>query len=250
MILSVITPTADILGNPQEPNIISNNDSQLLYGETFEVLETHGAYVRGKSTLDGYEGYVERVQLVKEAFPCNAVITAPLTHLFEQPDFKSRPLMPLSFFSRIYASAQREGGFTRTSNGWVFTDHMQEIKALNLSKDLADIALQYYGTPYLFAGRSYLGIDCSGLVQMAVMGLGHPCPPRDTKDQFDTIGIPAARDDLKRNDIVYFNGHVGIMVDETNILNATARFMSVVIEPLSNLETAYKGITSIRRISE
>lgn len=247
MILTVITPLADILGNPQEPDIISNCDSQLLYGETFEVLASHGAYVLGKGTLDGYEGYVERAQLVKNTLKANAVVIAPSTHLYEMPDFKSRPLMPLSFFSRVYVTGESENGFTQTSGGWIYTEHVQELKALNLNKDLADIALQFYGTPYLFAGRSKFGIDCSGLVQLSIMGLGFNCPARDTKDQQNTIGQSVTRDDIKRNDIVYFKGHVGIMIDDTNILNATARYMNTVIEPLEDLEKAYKGITDIRR---
>lgn len=249
MILTVITPTADILGNPQEPNMISNADSQLLYGETFEVLASHGAYVLGKGTLDGYEGYVERGQLVKNAPVSNAVITAPSSHLYDMPDFKSRPIMPLSFFSRVYASGETENGFAKITDGWVYTQHVQELNTLSLHKDLADIALQFYGSPYLFAGRSRFGIDCSGLVQMAIMGLGHACPPRDTKDQQKNIGKPVKREELKRNDIVYFKGHVGIMIDDTHILNATARFMGTVIEPLEDLEKAYKGIKDIRRLS-
>ena len=250
MILTVITPFADILGEPQAPNTISNNDSQLLFGETFDVEKEHGAYVYGKSSLDGYKGYVERDQLVKEAPEANSVVISRLTHIYPEPSFKSRPLMPLSFMSRITLTGETDGEFSQTNEGeWIFSAHLQDLSSLDLGQDHVDIAMGFLGTPYLYAGRSSLGIDCSALVQMALLGAGHECPARDSKDQAETIGISINKDDLKRGDFVFFEGHVGIMVDEANILNATARHMSTLVEPLSDLEDFYKEITAIRRLS-
>lgn len=248
MLLTVITPTADILGEPQSPNIISNADSQLLYGETFEFLESRGAYVKGRSTLDGYEGFVERDQLIKEALHSNSLVTAPSTHLYPEPSFKSRPLMALSIMSRFHATAEEKDGFVKTVDGWIFKEHIQHQSKLNLGMDLADAALLYYNTPYLFAGRSKFGIDCSGLIQMAMIACGFDCPPRDSKDQKGSIGEEVSKEQIQRNDLVYFKGHVGIMMDEKHILNATARFMSTLIEPLNVLEDAYGDILSIRRL--
>ncbi|MAZ76769.1 MAG: hypothetical protein CMH31_05650 [Micavibrio sp.] len=249
MILTVITPFADILGDPQEPNMISDADSQLLFGETFEVEKSHGAYVYGRSTLDGYKGFVERGQLIKNGPEANAVINVPLTHLYPDHNFKSRPDIQLSFFSKIKLSGTTENEFSQLSSGeWIFTDHTAKLNNINLNKDLADIASMFLNAPYLYGGRSALGIDCSGLVQAAILGTGAPCPPRDSIDQSKSIGTEVSKDKLQRNDIVFFNGHVGIMVDETNIINATARYMTTLIEPLSELEKAYGDITAIKRL--
>jgi cell wall-associated NlpC family hydrolase len=249
MILTVVTPFADILGNPQDPSVISNADSQLLFGETFDVLESHGAYVKGRSVLDGYEGYVDRDQLVKGMPQANAALSVPLSHLYPEPSFKTRPIMPLSFFSKVILNSQEQDGFVQTTdNEWIFAKHVQKLDGFNIDKDLADIALSFLQTPYLFAGRSSLGIDCSGLIQLSILGTGAPCPPRDSLDQSTIIGSEITKDQLQRNDIVFFKGHVGIMIDQTNIINATARHMTTLIEPLVDLEKAYDGMTAIRRI--
>lgn len=253
MLLTTITPTADILGNPQDPDIISNNDSQLLYGEQFMVEESRGAYVYGHSVLDGYKGSVERVNLIKDTNPENAIIKVRKTHLYMQPNFKSRPVSNISFLSRVTTTAEQENGFTKLEDGyWIFTDHITALKSGKIPKDLfgdlAQIATLFLNTPYLYAGRSCFGIDCSGLVQLCVMAAGHPCPPRDARDQESVLGTAVKQGDIQRNDIVYFKGHVGIMMDDKYILNATARHMSTVIEELKALEQDYSGITHIRRL--
>ncbi len=246
MLLTVMTPTADILGDPQEPDKISNHDSQLLFGEQFQVEQSHGPYVYGYSLHDGYKGYVERDQLVKNAPAPNATVTVKATHLYKEPNFKSRPILCLSFLSRLTTTGKAADHFSELVEGqWVYTNH---INNLNPAHDLADVAMLYHGTPYRFGGRSVFGIDCSGLVQNCLMALGHDNIPRDSKDQEDNFGKPVSKDDLQRNDIVFFKGHVGIMVNKTQIINATARHMNTVIEELDDLEKIYNGITHIARI--
>ncbi len=249
MRLTVITPTADILGEPTEPTIISNKDSQLLYGEEFMVEEAHGAYVYGHSVLDGYKGYVGRDQLVQDASASNVIVKVRSTHIYPEPNFKSRPTISLSFLSRLTSLDKTDGDFTQLEDGdWIFTDHITPIKDFKMPDDLAQTATLYLGTPYLYGGRSFFGIDCSALVQQCVSSLGHPCPPRDARDQEGKIGTTIKKENIKRNDIVYFKDHVGIMMDEDYVLNATARHMATVIEKLSDIEKAYNDITHIARI--
>ena len=250
MILTVVTKTADILGNPQEPHTISNKDSQLLYGEQFYVEEEHGAYVYGHSLLDGYKGYVERDQLIKNAATANAVVQVKASHLYPEPSFKSRPITKISFLSRLNTTQTEENGFTQLIDDlWVFSDHIAPIENFQMSEDLADTAKLFLGTPYLYAGRSCFGIDCSGLVQQAMMACGYDCPPRDAYDQQGAFGTSISVDNsLQRNDIVYFDGHVGIMMDEATIINATARHMTTLIEDIETLKKAYDGIKHIARL--
>lgn len=249
MLLTVQTPTANILGNPQEPDKISNEDSQLLYGETFQVEKGHGAYVYGYNTLDGYKGFVERDQLIKNAPPANIAVQVRSTHLYREPDFKSRPAKRLSFLSRLSMTEETSNGFVKLQNGlWLFADHARALDGFQMPDDMAQTATLYLNTPYLFGGRSVFGIDCSGLIQQIMMAHGHPCPPRDTGDQTGAFGTKIERKDIRRNDIVFFKGHVGIMMDDKYILNATARHMSTVMEDLDDLEKIYEGITYIARI--
>ena len=249
MILTVATPTADILGNPAEPDKISKNDSQLLYGEQFQVEESRGAYVYGHSLLDNYKGSVERAQLIKNAPASNIIVKAGTTHLYAEPSFKSRPHTILSFMSRLTRTEKTENNFTLLENGrWVFSDHIAPIKNFTMPEDLSQTATLFIGTPYLYGGRSKFGIDCSGLIQQIMLAHGHACPPRDCHEQQGTIGTSVDNKNLQRNDIVYFKGHVGIMLDDKYIFNATARHMSTVIEDVKDLEKIYDGITHVSRL--
>ena len=112
--------------------------------------------------------------------------------------------------------------------------------------DFVETAMKFLDTPYLWGGRSCAGIDCSGLVQISLMAAGLECL-RDTKDQIGTIGTKASPP-LKRGDLVFFEGHVGIMVDEENLLNATSRHMKTIIEPVDHVKDAYNGILNIKRL--
>ncbi len=249
MRLTVITPTADILDVPSEPKKISNDDSQLLYGEKFIVEKSHGAYVYGYGALDNYKGYVERDQLIKSVSTPNMIAKVRATHIYPEPSFKSRPLISVSFLSRLTSLNKTEDGFTQLEDGnWIFTTHISTLEDFKMRGDMADTASLFLDTPYLYGGRSSFGIDCSGLIQQVVMAHGYPCPPRDTYDQEGNIGNAINKEDIQKNDIVYFKGHVGIMMDEKNILNATARHMTTLVEPLSDLEKAYDGITHIARL--
>jgi len=242
--LTCINYAADILGNPQEPNIISNNDSQILFGEEFLVDEEHGAYVRGRNATDGYEGFVERVNLAMDVPKATHIVTVLSTHLYPDPHFKSRPETIAPFMGRISCVDTDDKDFLQTHDGlWIYKGHVQDIDTLSSDKELADIASFFLNTPYLFGGRTCLGIDCSALVQLSMMKQGHECPPRDTKRQINAIGKEIKESNLKRNDIVYFKGHVGIMTDDKNIINATARHMKTLIEPLTDLKDQYGDIT-------
>ena len=251
MLLTAIAPIAEILGDPQEPSLISDNDSQLLYGEQFQVEQSHGTYVYGYSVLDNYKGYVERALLVKDTPPPNALVKARSTHLYPDPDFKSRPNMTLSFLSRLTTLDKQDNGFTALDDGnWIFTDHIAPEEGFSMPEDIANTATYFLGTPYVYGGRSSFGIDCSGLVQNCLIAHGNPCPPRDSKDQQGAFGEDGNKEKLERNDIVYFQGHVGVMMDDRYIVNATSRHMSTVIEDIENLKKTYGDILHVARLKK
>jgi cell wall-associated NlpC family hydrolase len=250
MLLTVKTSTANILGNPETPNIITNNDSQLLYGEQFQVEKERGVYVYGHNILDGYKGFVERDQLAQDMPAANMVVNVRSTHLYQDPSFKSRPVKRMSFLSRLSVTETAQDGFIELKNGqWIFADHITTLKGFRMPDDMAHTAESIFlGTPYLYAGRSSYGIDCSGLIQQIMLAHGHNCPPRDAKDQENAFGQKIDNNQFQRNDIVYFKAHVGIMLDENRILNATARHMNTVIEDVHDLARIYNGITHVARV--
>lgn len=248
MLLTVISSTADVLGDPREPNLISDNDSQLLYGEQFYVEESHGAYVYGYGILDEYSGYVERGQLAQNCPKTTHFIHTRDAHLYPEANFKSRPFMSVPFLSRIALTEETEGEFSKTEEGqWVYTNNLTPIGHALTEHDMAQTATLYLGTPYVFGGRSSSGIDCSGLIQNIMIAHGYACPPRDSNVQKGAFGEKVDPKDIQRNDIVFFDGHVGIMMDEKYILNATARHMNTVIEEIDALVECYGDIKHVAR---
>lgn len=253
-IYTVITPTADVMDEPSAPHIISKNDSQLLFGETFKEIEDRGEFIFGRCTHDGYEGHIAKTALSLEKNPTTHFVDVKLTHLYKEPDFKTRPIMMISFLSHVKCvENENESGFSKVTynndqnSAWIFSAHLKAVKNKTADVDYLETAMSFLSTPYLYGGRSATGIDCAGLVQASLMRSGISSK-RDTREQCESLGSAIPHDDLKRGDFVFFKGHVGIMVDEHNVLNATARTMDTRIESLESLIKAYGKTTHARRM--
>ncbi len=151
------------------------------------------------------------------------------TYVFADPSIKARASGPLSMNALVRVEA-REGRFAKLEGeGWVVEDLLSPIGQFEI--DPADVAVRYLGAPYLWGGRESLGLDCSGLIQQALYACGRACP-RDT-DQQQALGEPVEQPALWRNDLVFWRGHVGIMLDAHTLLHANAHHMMVAQEPLA-----------------
>lgn len=211
---------------------------QLLFGEAFDVLAEADGFAWGQARRDGYVGYVDTAALGPRAAPPTCKVAAIRTYAFAQPSIKSRAIGPYSLGALVSEEA-REGRFVKAVGGaWFVIDHLSPIGLFE--PEAAAVAEWYLGAPYLWGGRESLGLDCSGLVQQALMATGRACP-RDT-DQQAELGAAVARDRLRRGDLVFWKGHVGIMLDETRLLHANAHHMAVAVEPLAETEARYLSV--------
>lgn len=241
---SVIAPTVDLLAGPD-----GAIDRQMCFGETFEVLEDHEGFSFGRTLSDGYVGYIDSTQLGPERQATHRVASFG-AHLYAKPDLKTRPIMPLPFGAQI-KGGPHQADFVETPNGFVFSRQLEPITQVH--SDYIETAERFIGVPYLWGGNSNWGIDCSGLVQMVLQLAGIPCPP-DSDMQEDQVGTKldvTAR--LKRGDIVFWKGHVGLMQSATQIIHANGFHMSVtsenLIAVLKRIEAAGCGrMTSSKRI--
>lgn len=243
----VTTPFATLVESPARGGECA---SELLFGESVEIFspETDHGWVHVRNQSDKYEGYVQAETLGALMESATHTVTALRSYLYPAPDFKTHPVHLISFLSRLSPTGRVENGFAEITGGaWIWVEDIAP-QSQNKTPPI-ETALRFVGTPYKWGGRTSLGLDCSALVQLAMMGAGIPCP-RDTKDQIQTLGteIPPDMSHLEPGDLVFFSRHVGIMVDQNNILNATARHMCTVIEPLHEVSSAYDGILKIRRI--
>jgi cell wall-associated NlpC family hydrolase len=155
-------------------------------------------------------------------------VRALRTYGFSGPSIKTAPV-GLYSMNALVAAEGREGRFVKTAGGWFVEEHLAPID--QPAADFVAVAEQFAGTPYLWGGRQSLGLDCSGLVQQALYATGRDCP-RDS-DQQASLGAPVAPDQLRRGDLVFWRGHVAIMLNATDIIHANGNRMAVTTEPLA-----------------
>ncbi len=234
-------PLTDLLDAPNGKRV-----SQLLFGEAFTVEKTDGANSFGRMAC-GYQGWLRSAALA-ESRAASHHVSAMATFIYAQPDMKSELRLRLPFGSQVKVLGT-EGDFSRLPEGYAFTAHLSDQPAT----DFVSIAERFLGVPYLWGGRSSLGVDCSGLAQMALQAAGLEAP-RDSGPQAKSIGkaVPDGTP-LKRGDFIFWRGHVGLMQTADTLLHATAFSMSVMLEPLAatvaRVEAqGYGGITAMRRI--
>jgi cell wall-associated NlpC family hydrolase len=211
--------------NPQAEAV-----SQLLSGEPFAVLDLTAGWAWGYSVSDHYVGYVE-ADLLDMPTVASHIVAVREALIFSEPSIKSALRGTLPFGARI--AAREECPFFAIEGGYIHHRHVR--LAHERTGDPVAIAELFLGMPYLWGGRGARGIDCSGLVQVAMAAAGIALP-RDTDQQraFPCEDLPAEVA-LRRGDIICFPGHVGLMVDEKLLIHANAHWMAVVIEPLSDV---------------
>lgn len=236
-------PVADLLDHPGGARA-----RQLLFGDLVVPLDELRDHVLVKADRDGYVGYVAHGALTEAVAPTHRVVGLA-THLYQAPDFKARDVASLSFGALLSITAER-GRFAVTHSGY-FVPQMHLARATLKFNDPAAVAELFLGTPYLWGGNSRLGLDCSGLVQAACLACGVACPG-DSGDQSRDVGValdPTAP--LIRGDLVFWSGHVGMMVSPTLMIHANAHHMATVFEPLEDaaarIDAAGDGPITARR---
>ena len=226
-------------------------DTQLHFGQVFRVFDEQEGWAWGQAELDGYVGYVPSSALSTSIAGATHRVSTLRTLVYPGPSMKLIPTETLSLNAEVVVSGEK-GGFAETQVGFVPTRHLRPKD--HLAQDVVDTAVQFLGVPYLWGGRTSLGIDCSGLIQEAFLSAGE-IVARDTDLQEKSIGERINPDNslmgLERGDLVFWDRHVGIMKDAKTLVHANAFHMSVEAEPVSHaverIMSAEGPVTSIRR---
>ena len=229
------------------PDFEARQTTQALFGEMVTVYDEHDGWVWGQLEGDGYVGYLRLDTLSGDTPEPTHRVAALRTFLFPEPDLKSPPLDVLTLTSRVAVMGETNGFVELSQGGWVFAKHLAELA--EIAPDFVATASRLIGVPYLWGGKTSLGLDCSGLVQIALDAAGLSVP-RDSDQQAQAIG-EAVLDlgDLRRGDIVFFPGHVGIMTGPERLLHANAFHMMVTEEPLADVVARGAQVTGVRRIA-
>lgn len=237
------------------PDLEAGIDTQLILGENVRVFDRHEGWAWVKAEADSYVGYVSDAVLDPGLSKATHRVIRQRTFLYPGPDLRFPPRHPLSIGSRIEVVTEavtRGTRYLRLASGEaVIADHCAPVEATPYADPLAVAAL-FLETPYLWGGRTGFGIDCSGLVQIALAMTGKSAP-RDSDMQAAWLGeaIDPARDGLRRGDLVFWKGHVAMVEDTETIIHASGATMTVTREPLktaiTRIEPLYGPPTGYRR---
>lgn len=246
--MQVIEP---LIGVHKAPRYEAMQLTQALMGETLKVFAENEGWAWAQLERDGYVGYVNANALSANVLVPTHRVAVPSTFLYPAPNLKSQPALLLTMNAQVTVTGGDEK-FARLANGrFVFTRHLKPVDTYET--DFVAVAAMFQHVPYYWGGKSVQGLDCSGLVQLALEAAGIAAL-RDSDMQEETLGARLMINDLDglaRGDLVFWNGHAGIMMDATTLLHANGFHMMAVAEPLQDavarIAMSYGQVTSVRR---
>lgn len=227
------------------PNENASQDSELLFGQGFTVYDRNDGWAWGQACDDQYVGYVKEAVLA-HPFAVDCKVTALLAPVFSCADLKT-PVVDLLPMNAGVPVLETQGDYINVGPGFVHKRHLVPL----VEKDFAEVAERFLGAPYVWGGKTVAGLDCSGLVQVALQAVGKAAP-RDSDMMEQSLGQEVALSDISRGDLVFWKGHVGVMLDRCRLLHANAFHMSVAIEPLAQAVKRIQGaagpVSCIKRL--
>jgi cell wall-associated NlpC family hydrolase len=224
-------------------------DTEALMGERVTIYEfNEEGWAWGQLAADGYVGWLPANALLKPRAAPTHKVTALRTLVFPGNSIKAPPVAAPPLGSRLGVLRQQDR-FAVANIGFLPAGHLAPLD--HAEGDFVTVAERFLGTPYLWGGKTNYGLDCSGLVQVALNACGIACP-RDSDMQERALGMPVDPSHLRRGDLVFWKGHVAIVRDETSFVHANAFHMQVAIEPiataLDRIAAAGSPVTSAKRL--
>jgi cell wall-associated NlpC family hydrolase len=224
--------------------------TEALYGERMTVYETDDeGWAWGQLATDGYVGWVPAAALLAPGAEPTHKVSALRTLVFPGPSIKLPPLDSLPMGATVNVAREDDTFAITSAGGYIPKRHL--VPLTTSEPDYVAVAERFVHVPYLWGGKSGLGIDCSGLVQVALHACGIACP-RDSDMQEKALGKSVSLAGLQGGDLVFWKGHVAIAMGRNALLHANAFHMTVTSEPvaeaLTRIAASGSQVTSVRRL--
>jgi cell wall-associated NlpC family hydrolase len=225
--------------------------TEALAGERVTIYETdEDGWAWGQLAGDGYVGWLPAAALLQPGPEPTHKVAALRTLVFPGPSIKLPPTEALPLGARIAVARTHDSFAVTASGGHVPMRHL--VPVATAEPDFVAVAERFLGAPYLWGGKTSLGLDCSGLVQVALTACGIACP-RDSDMQEAALGKPVELSGLRRGDLVFWKGHVAIVRDTGSLVHANAHHMAGAVEPVADavarIRAAGSEITSVKRMA-
>jgi hypothetical protein len=235
-----------------KPDWAVGYETELKFGEIFDVYEEMGGFSWGQAQADGYVGYCESASLGVAAPPANARVKVLRTFVYPAPSIKRSPVLALPYGATL-SVLERGDRFDRIDEGYVIADHLAPLESF--ATDPLEEAERFLGIPYLWGGNTSFGLDCSGLVQNVCLLCGISAL-RDSDMQEASLGMPLEWQDplaaLPRGALLFWPGHVALSAGKGLMIHANGHHMMVVREPiepaLERIATAHAPLRSLRML--
>ena len=222
--------------------------TQLLYGDTFKRLKKFGSWVKIKNDIDHYEGFIKN----KNFPPCHKnthKVFVLSSNLYSEPNLKNKISKKLSFGSKIKISNQKNK-FYKFDNLWI---KKRDLKKINFTtKNTFKNIKIFKNVKYKWGSKHFSGIDCSALIQL-FLNFNNKFCPRDTKDQIKYFKKKTNLNKIKKDDLIFWKGHVALALSKKHLIHAYGPFKKVVVMPIKKTidriyNTAGLKVIGIRKI--
>lgn len=223
--------------------------TQMLYGESFTALKKYRDWYKIKLHNDGYTGFIIKKKFSKLFKPTHKV-SVLAANTYRKPFNKFKLNKKMTFLSKIYAK-DKNGNFTKFQKYWIKT---KDIKPINYeNKKIFSKIILFIGKKYKWGGKNFNGIDCSGLIQL-FLNFNNKFCPRDTKDQLKYFKKKVSLQNIKKNDLIFWKGHVALVLSKNQLIHAYGPLKKVLIMNVNYTirrikNTANLKVIGIRRIN-
>ncbi len=241
------TNNFSIINLHRKASIKSEIVTQMIYGESFSILKRSKKWLKIKIKEDGYNGFIKKRKFTKFLKPTHKVNILK-SKVFKFPN-KSRKIDEISFGSKIKVIENRKN-FFKFSKGWINKNDLKPI-SFKEKNPFGKISI-FKNVKYKWGGKSFKGIDCSALIQVFLNFSNRICP-RDAKDQVIFFKKKIKLKNIKKNDIIYWRGHVALALSNKKLIHAYGPMKKTVVMGINQTikrieQTANLKVIGIRRL--